>query len=568
MSRWPRFHFTAGGRFIALAAAAVALPVLILSAIQYRSLAELKDKTEIAGRDNLRRALQSVSNRVEERLVVVARDVLAAGDLEELKSVDLRQIDNHFAAVRRQYPFVERIFVVSNCECRERFAMLSNQGGVSRVGATEFKDSHELRHIARNFEAARHAPAAGANKHEFIFWQSPCPHCEAGEIERNSIYIFKPLYERGNDAPFGFAAITLNADYLKRHFFTALTLGEANGPGWDELVFSVSDETGTEVLSSGERVDYEAQTSLAPALPRWRLAAGYKGATAATLARANFSRGLLLTVSVLCCLMLGVILILRAAFREMKLAEAKSAFVSNVSHELKTPLALIRLFAETLELGRVKSAEKAHEYYRIITRESGRLTQLIDNVLDFSSIEAGRKEYNFALANVGEVVEEAVRDYQYRLIDAGFKLELDVKHRLPSVLVDRGALAQAMLNLLDNAMKYSTDFKHISVQVYARGGNVMIEVADKGIGIPRSEHGKVFDKFYRVTTSLMHSTKGSGLGLALVKHIVRAHGGRVTLESAPGKGSRFTIHLPGQSEVTPVWLAQTESGRVAENPHH
>jgi len=239
-----------------------------------------------------------------------------------------------------------------------------------------------------------------------------------------------------------------------------------------------------------------------------------------------------------------MIMIARAAFREMKLAEAKSSFVSNVSHELKTPLALIRLFAETLEFGRVKDEQKAHEYYRIISRESSRPTGLIDNILDFSQIEAGRKEYHLAVADAGEIVEKVVRDYEYRLDAAGFKLDLDIATSLPTVLTDRDALAQVVLNLLDNALRYSPDFKRISVRVAECRGAVIIEVADKGIGIPRSEHEKIFDKFYRVNTSLVHSTKGSGLGLALVNHIVRAHGGHVTVVSEPGQGSHFTIHLP------------------------
>jgi signal transduction histidine kinase len=454
---------------------------------------------------------------------------------------------------------------VSHCDCREKFAVISDAAGVSRVGATELEESHELRHVAGSFNSARHAPAAASNTHEFIFWQAPCAHCQAGEIAGDRVYIFKPLYEQGRDVPLGFAAFTLNPDYLRRQFFADLTRGASAGEGWDELVFSVSDEAGAEVLSGGGGVDYEARASLAPVLPRWVLAAGYRDATAATLARANFRVGLLLTLSVLCCLGLGVVLILRTTFREMKLAEAKSAFVSNVSHELKTPLALIRLFAETLELGRVKDDAKAREYYRVISRESGRLTGLIDNVLDFSQIEAGRKEYHFARTDAGEVVREVVRDYDYRLSAAGFELRLDVAAGLPAVLADRGALAQVVLNLLDNAVRYSPNSKEVGVRVCARGRGVAVEVSDRGIGIPRSEHEKIFDKFYRVGDGLVHATKGSGLGLSLVRHIVRAHGGRVTLDSAPGRGSRFTIYLPEAPAAGPGGRA--EDVGVAENTH-
>jgi signal transduction histidine kinase len=262
-------------------------------------------------------------------------------------------------------------------------------------------------------------------------------------------------------------------------------------------------------------------------------------------------------------------LTLRATAREMKLAQAKSTFVSNVSHELKTPLALIRLFAETLELGRVKSGDKAKEYYRIINNESRRLTQLINNILDFSKIEAGRKEYEFVESDITEVVEEVIRSYEYQIINAGFELNAQIEHDLPLVSIDRDAISQAVLNLINNAVKYSDESKEITVQVRLRDRSVAIEVADKGIGIPRSEQDKIFEKFYRVSTGLVHNTKGSGLGLALVKHIVEAHDGKIIVESAPGKGSRFTMMIPVNGAVATTKEMKLDGGyKVAKSSNN
>jgi signal transduction histidine kinase len=268
---------------------------------------------------------------------------------------------------------------------------------------------------------------------------------------------------------------------------------------------------------------------------------------------------------VLALLILGVGLTLRATNREVKLAEAKSSFVSNVSHELKTPLALIRLFAESLELGRIKSPEQANQYYRIIGSESRRLTQLINNILDFSRIEAGRKQYEFAEHQVAEVVEDVLGSYQYQIANSGFELSTDIRRDLPPAVIDRDAVSQALLNLLDNAVKYSDLAKKISVRLDKRDGCASIEVADSGIGIPRSEHRKIFEKFYRVNAGLVHNTKGSGLGLAVVKHIAEAHGGKVLVESAPGEGSRFTLLIP----INHAGVQRTESRRyeVAESPN-
>jgi signal transduction histidine kinase len=240
----------------------------------------------------------------------------------------------------------------------------------------------------------------------------------------------------------------------------------------------------------------------------------------------------------------GLYLVYANVRRELHLSRLKSDFVANVSHELKTPLALIRLFAETLELGRVPGADKARQYYRIINKESQRLTQLINNILDFSRIEAGRKEYRFARADVARIVREVLESYRFPIEQLGFALETDVAEDLPAAQVDKEALSQALINLLNNAIKYSPDEKRLRVCARAEDGGIAIAVTDHGIGIAKADQKRIFEKFYRAENSLVHETKGSGLGLSLVKHIVEAHGGSVKVDSAPGKGSTFTLFLP------------------------
>jgi signal transduction histidine kinase len=251
----------------------------------------------------------------------------------------------------------------------------------------------------------------------------------------------------------------------------------------------------------------------------------------------------------------------------MKLAEAKSVFVSNVSHELKTPLALIRLFAEMLETGMVKHADKTQEYGRIINHESRRLTQLINNILDFSRIEAGRREYQLTESHLGAVVEDVLQSYEYQMKSAGFVVTTHIAPNLPLVRVDRDAIAQAVLNLLNNAVKYSPDDKRIEVLVEPRAAQLAIAISDHGIGLPRAEQRRIFEKFYRVGSGLVHDTKGSGLGLSIVQHIVAAHRGQVTVESTPGQGSCFTILLP-IAPADEAETAQLGGYSVVENPHH
>ena len=244
----------------------------------------------------------------------------------------------------------------------------------------------------------------------------------------------------------------------------------------------------------------------------------------------------------------GLLLVYSNVRRELHLSRLKSDFVANVSHELKTPLALIRLFAETLELGRVPSEDKARQYYRVINKESQRLTQLINNILDFSRIEAGRKEYRFAPTDVGRIVSEVIDAYRFQIEQQGFTLEVNIADDLPEVNADKEALAQALLNLVNNAIKYSRDEKYLRLDVRRDGERVLLSVTDRGIGVAKGEQKKIFEKFYRAENSLVHETKGSGLGLALVQHIMQAHGGIVEVESALGKGSTFTLVLPIKSE--------------------
>jgi len=243
-------------------------------------------------------------------------------------------------------------------------------------------------------------------------------------------------------------------------------------------------------------------------------------------------------------LLAGLYLAYSNVRREIHLSRLKSDFVANVSHELKTPLALIRLFAETLELGRVPGEEKAMQYYRIINKESQRLTQLINNILDFSRIEAGRKQYRFVPTDLSRIVREVVEAYRFPIEQQGFTLEVEVAEDLPEVEIDPEAIEQALLNLVNNAIKYSSDQKYVRLVVRRDGERILIAVRDKGIGVAKADQKRIFEKFYRAENTLVHTTKGSGLGLALVQHIMEAHGGSVELESAPGVGSTFTLVLP------------------------
>ncbi len=347
------------------------------------------------------------------------------------------------------------------------------------------------------------------------------------------------------------AGITFDSEYLRNQFLPQ-TLDEVMSRNVAEAqtdknaVIMVRPKSDSTPLATGNGWDggqAEVERNMEGAFPQLVLGMKLRGTTLASLGQ-HFMHTSFLTLGGLSFLLAGgIFLTYRNVSKEMALARLKSDFVSNVSHELRTPLSLIRLYAETLELGRLTSAEKHQEYYGIIRKESERLTALINNILDFSRIEAGRKEYDFRETDMRELVFNTLESYRYQIEQHGFTLEEKIGE-VPPLRVDREAMARSLVNLVNNALKYSQDRKYIAVKLYRENGSVKLEVIDHGIGIPSNEQHKIFEKFYRVGDPLVHNTKGSGLGLSLVQHIAQAHGGDVAVDSAPGAGSKFTITLP------------------------
>jgi signal transduction histidine kinase len=247
---------------------------------------------------------------------------------------------------------------------------------------------------------------------------------------------------------------------------------------------------------------------------------------------------------VLAVTLFGGYLLWRDVRRELAVAQMRSQFVSSVTHELKTPLTAIRMFAETLRL-RGSADQRMHgEYLDTIVHESERLSRLVDNVLDFSKIERGRKLYQFEPVALEEVVAAAAQTMQYPLAQSGFRLDVEADAGVPPVRADKDALEQAVLNLLTNAMKYSGAAREIGLRLHRDNGHAVIQVEDHGVGIAPEELKRIFEQFYRAPSPENQSVPGAGLGLTLVEHIARAHGGDVGVRSTPGEGSTFSIRIP------------------------
>src|SRR5690606_1767374 len=239
----------------------------------------------------------------------------------------------------------------------------------------------------------------------------------------------------------------------------------------------------------------------------------------------------------------GLIVIMLAAARERKLSNLKSDFVANVSHELKTPLSLVRMFGELLQSGRVESEAKRKQYLQIIVSESERLGALIENVLDFAKVERGKAAYEFVESNVGDVVTRAVEACRLRADRQNVVLDLTLAPALPRTKLDERAIEIAVINLVDNALKYAPGGERIAISVQPLDRFVEIAVSDEGPGIPVEDRKRVFERFERGKGPVSARVRGSGIGLALVKHIAEAHGGSATVSIAHPQGSRFSITL-------------------------
>ncbi len=280
------------------------------------------------------------------------------------------------------------------------------------------------------------------------------------------------------------------------------------------------------------------------ALPHWEVGVYLKNpakmghsAKLATIALASLISGLFVVIAI------GCWFVIRCLRKELDLAQQKTDFVSNVSHELKTPLTSIRMFSELLANGHVDDAEKRRSYSNIITAETARLSRLINNVLDFARISHGEKKYNFQQCDAADVVRSTVESYRPNLESKGFTVKVQLPQQPLMVNADRDALAQVLVNLISNAEKYSNGTKEIEIDGARSNGTVRIEVLDRGTGIPVGSEEKIFEQFYRAHESLSSGIQGSGLGLTLARQIARAHGGDVVFHRRETGGSCFVIEL-------------------------
>jgi signal transduction histidine kinase len=576
----PLFHDRAV-RFAAGLAIVVAIPVAVLFYFQFRALNDLENTSAVVLRQLSGETIDVIAKSLEETLKHPHINVLLRITSQRTEPLDLEWIDPVFDEELRQSPFIDEFWVWSEISPQraDRWYVFDRASLVEPAGAVErrFRESRarydalmpKLRELVRQRRAilAFRADIDGRQKYVQVQLRFNAPSRDrftsfqgfAVDVERlKSVHLPALLAQRvaALQQPTGFPPLRValfddGDSQLGRGNEKAAFVDEVQFP----LVFFDKELLEFAAPYEEKRETFKLRTSYGPQPIEEIVSASTRPQMALMIVLAVVMAG-------------GVFFVAGAAAREVRVAELKSNFVASVSHDLKTPLALIQLFAETLELGRVRSAERAQEYYRVINGEARKLTRLIENILDFSKMEAGLRPYRVAPCDVGELTRQVVESMGSQFTQGHFHVHTSVDPALPHVLVDCDAAEQALENVLTNAIKYSGDAREIEVKVGRTGGHVCVSVTDHGIGIARREQKRIFRKFYRVNSGLSGGPQGCGLGLAIVDHTMRGHGGFVNVESEPDRGSTFTLHFPipaGASADGAVHEADSgDRGRAAD----
>jgi signal transduction histidine kinase len=558
-----QFIHDRGVRLAAGLAVVVAIPMAVLFYFQFRALKDIETTSAVVLRQLSSETADSLQRAIEDYLKRPHISVLLRIQQRQTEPLDLPFIEPVLNDALAESPFVESFVVWTEVGPEANKWLVFDQasktlpsGTAERFREDKVVGAQLLRRLRELVERKRAIVA-------FTETINGRPHYVQAQLRYEG-----PARERMTSV-IGFA---VDAERLRAEFIPAVLrdwLASVQQPsGFPHLETEVLDDNGEHIYAShpertghvtpvderGFSIIFFDKELLEFAAPYeqhreiWGLRTSYGPQSIPEIVSAATRPQLALVIVLAVAMGLGVFLVAGAAAREVRVAELKSNFVASVSHDLKTPLALIQLFAETLELGRVRTPERAQEYYRIINGESKKLTRLIENILDFSRMEAGLRPYRMEPADLIESVNKVLARMETQFAQANFTVTPKIEADLPRILADEGAAEQAIENLLANAMKYSGDAKHIEIEAKRADGHIVVSITDHGIGISRREQGRIFRKFYRVQRELGGGPQGTGLGLAIVDHTMRGHGGFVRVQSEPDQGSTFSLHFPIPSE--------------------
>jgi len=530
-------------------AVAVTIPVAVLFYFQFRSIRDLGRSSAVVLRQLSQESAEGITGEIEDALKKPYINVLLRTPQQQSDTLNLALMETTFEQALATIPFITRFYVWSDVAAEHRGELL----GYDRENEGFHSNLPEAALVLRHFREL--AP----QKRAISVFEATLDGRKT-YFQAQLRFVFP-----ARDKLTSFAAFRVDAEKLRNEFFPALVaekLKSVEGPtGFPPLEVTLIDDADKVVFPPNGTIpavfvdertfplvffDPELVALSAPEgrkLERWRVRTSYGNQTIPAIVDSRARPQQALMAMLAAVMGLSVFFVARAAAREVRVAELKSNFVSSVSHDLKTPLALIQLFAETLELGRLRNTDRAQEYYRIINSEARKLTRLINNLLDFSKIEAGLRKYTRKPVNLTELTRGVLDSLDSQFRHNQFTVTSHLDGDVP-VLIDPEAAVQALENLISNAMKYSPEHREIVVSVDRADGYGVVRVADRGIGVAPRLQRKIFRKFYRVQHDAGSGPQGTGLGLAIVDHVMRGHDGFVRVESNPGRGSTFTLHFP------------------------
>ncbi|MBW2734650.1 MAG: HAMP domain-containing histidine kinase [Deltaproteobacteria bacterium] len=498
---------------------AIMVAALVLGYLSYRAALELAEKTQ----DSVERSNRALGLKLIDRLEKVIIDTDRVF-FSLVRLDDPREFRELWRRIVRVSAAVESVVVLNDA--------LEVEHLVAKLAPRSLRDF-------RRVFMKRILPDLGLDE------LPPNNHMHLHKEYNGKSYLLSFIRRRSEERDY-YIVLSVNIPYL---------INDAFPQEFHELeetsIITVTDEHRRPLY--GRTMDPPPQLRFSASFPttlyKWKLRIAPRHAGVLTSeVKARRLSDLMLVGGAVGVIWIGMIVMMIAIRKERRANELKSEFIANVSHELKTPLSLIRMFAELLALGRTKNQDTSREYAEIITRESDRLTGLIDNVLDFARIERGKAAYEMTRGDLQAVVERAVELCRYRVEQADVQLVLALDEHLPQTVFDESALTLVVLNLVENALKYGVTsgggMIWVALTQDSAQGALVIRVSDDGPGIAPDEERRIFERFYRGQEAREGSHRGSGIGLSLVKHIATAHGGTVTLESELGKGATFAVFIP------------------------
>ena len=532
----------APGKWGLMAVLAFGVPILAIALVQYRWLLEIRSRSEvIATQQNHEAALRAL-DILENEMSAARLQVLPPVGHADLLTHELEPIAQVFRKGHERFSYVDRFFVWAR-PMPVRDALFYDPANDSFTA-----DPARVALMPDSVWTWR--PEDGKGRWEEYACLGETPSCHV---------VLHLILDDDEQELLAVAGFTVDLERFAREFVPAfaresLTPAVREFLGSEETAVSFFDGKGDSLHGVDSQSSFAASSVELPvsftlpsegaqmmATPRWRLSVGEPSADRiqALLRRGAIGNLAVVTLGIL-ALAVGGALVARSSAREATLSDLKSRFISGISHELKTPLAMIRLYSEMLELGRVPLGMERKLFYSL-RQQAEIMHDMLEEILDFSRLEAEQGSLRMDMCSLKEIVEEAVemRDFQ-----SGADRSVDVRLSpdLPPVRCNRSALVRVVYSLLDNATKYSGPHEPIVVAAAKRNGMVSIEVADRGLGIAPEDMPHVFERFYRGRSST--GIKGTGLGLSIVQSVVKGHGGRVEVASEPGKGTRFTVLLP------------------------